>query len=369
MRVTTAQGTAALDAVAEEWDAIVARNGYGPAHLTDWLRTIFGLKARDRRLTITRVEASGEAVGFSAMVVADIRWNRLPMRQLTPLALLNQLHGSQFVVAHDHLRSVVFALVETAARSSETWDIWPMHLESGESQAFEFERALATLGLQYGTTAGEASPYLRLPADWEALQSGLQPRFRTSLRSREKAFRAAGEVQLQFYRSRADVPAALRAIEKIEARSWKVRSGLPITDSKHWTFYREYAELAAGAGRLVIAVLELNGEPLAFDYAVIDQGVYYLLQTSHTEDRKDLYPGFILRKLVIQWLIEQGAVEIDFGTGDTEWKSRWTRTVRRHTQYVVYGRSLRGRLVSAVADLKARRDRIDRVGHGTPHEP
>ena len=149
-------------------------------------------------------------------------------------------------------------------------------------------------------------------------------------------------------RTSVEVLEGLAAIEDIERESWKQREGLPITHPRHWSFYRNYAAKAASRGALMLCTLEVGGQPIAFDFGVLDGGTYFLLQTSFRESAAETYPGLVLRKLVTERLIELGAREVDFGTGDSEWKSKWTRQQRRHLRYEIFGSTMRSRVLGLI---------------------
>ena len=141
----------------------------------------------------------------------------------------------------------------------------------------------------------------------------LQPRFRTSLRSRERRLREKGKVELRFLDTLKLWEEGLEAIKSIEEDSWKVGAGTAITvQDFQWEFYRRYAPIAAAAGTLRIPVLHLDDEPVAYDYALLHHGVYYLMKTSYKNKWHDSYPGFVLRYLLMDWTYSQNVGEIDF---------------------------------------------------------
>jgi len=182
---------------------------------------------------------------------------------------------------------------------------------------------------------------MRLSETWEEKMKTLQPRFRTSLRSREKRLREKGRTELRFLDSVTDWQAGLEAIREIEGDSWKVSAGSAITEQDfQWQFYSRYAPIAANNGTLRIPVLFLEGEPLAYDYALLERGVYYLLKTSYKQKWQEMYPGFVLRKLLVEWMYAQQGSEIDFLGKDEEWKLKWTESVREHTVCYSYNRNL-----------------------------
>src|SRR5262249_17948739 len=121
-----------------------------------------------------------------------------------------------------------------------------------------------------------------------------------------------------------------------------------ITHPSHWSFYQQYARAMAGSSVLRLSILRVDDEPVAFDYGLQYDGTYYLLQTSYKEAWHEHYPGFVLRKLLIEKLCSLGIKEIDFGGDAPDWKLKWTNQARQHRFYTIFNRSMRGRYLGWV---------------------
>lgn len=353
--VISASGWSEARAFRDEWDQLNAASLLGPDHQIDWLDAMCVVHGGDARVCVQFLRRGGNVVAVAPFVLRRHTWQRMPIRVLEHVNYINQLHGTQVLIGAVPVEEVYRSLFGPDGLGAMRWDICNWYCVEGEPQAVALEDALAGRGYRYAKTPGKAAPYLLLPPSWDELMGTLQSRFRTTIRSRERAMEQAGKVELRFHNAPENVDAGLRAIEEIEHDSWKSESGLPVTHPKHWNFYRTYARTAATRGRLMNCVLYVNDEPLAFDYAVQDKGTYYLLQTSFKKSAASLYPGLVLRKKVINVLIEQKFGQIDFGKGDSEWKAKWTKTARQHANYTIFGRTLRGRAMHLAGSLKGRR--------------
>jgi CelD/BcsL family acetyltransferase involved in cellulose biosynthesis len=356
IRIENLEGSAVLEGDADTWNAIVGRANLGPAHRTEWLLAAYSSGGHSDRLYVMRLWQDGTPVGYFAYLIRRESWHGVPVRHLVPLALLNQLHGTQFVIEPRCCDDAIRAIVNHVAHIGRQWDHWSFYSLEGEPQAIALEQSLASADMAWTSQTAVSSPYLSLPRSWRELEMTLQSRFRTTIRSRMRTIAERGAVSLRLYSTPDEVDAALRCVHDIEAESWKQLGGLPITDPRHWGFYQRFAHEAAKSGTLVIASLEFSGRPLAFDYAVLQDGTYYLLQTSYQQSAKDLYPGLVLRRLMIDNLLARGVREVDFGTGDTEWKAKWTSTIRSHRSYRIFGRSFRGRAMHLLERVRGQRD-------------
>ena len=331
-----------IHAYVDAWNSLVDREGYGPALRPDWLQSVWMEKGTGKRLVIKVIRSGDQCVGFAPFVFHRENRKGVPVRIVQPLSMLNQLHGTQMVVASDFREAVVGSVLRSLGQPKQHWDLLLMYLSASDIQTRCLLDHFRSAHLRYVVQPGMSPPFMNVTGTWDELMAGLQSRFRSTLRSRERRLREKARVELRYHDSPDDTAQGLRAIEEIESRSWKHDTGLPITDPSHWGFYQRYAQRAAQASMLRLPILYLNDEPVAYDYGLIHQGVYYLLQTSYKDEWKADFPGFVLRKLLIEDLTRVGIRQINFGGDATEWKMKWTNQKQRYDSYLVFGRSVRG---------------------------
>lgn len=335
-----------------EWDAVVTREGLSPAHEFDWLATLWKLRGQGRQVLLLVIRDTQRVVGFAPFVKETERRKGVKVQLLKPLGLFHQLHGTQMILA-ERKQEALEAVFDHLARYHDGWVLWPMAFLLGEEQETIFKSLLREHEYPFTVYAGDRSPYLLIDGSWEDKMKKLQPRFRTALRSRERRLREKGRLEFRFLGGASDWQQGLEAIREIEEQSWKSGAGTAITVQQfQWRFYSSYAPIAASAGTLRIPVLYFDGEPLAYDYALYRNGVYSLLKTSFQQSWEQAYPGFILRKLVIEWLYTNQGREFDFLGKDEEWKMKWTDTVREHILYHSFNRHLRARYLFGIHCMK-----------------
>ncbi len=345
-----------------EWEAMVGKERLTPAHTYEWLKVLWEIyRSSVDSLMLLTVRSDGRLVGIAPFVKKNERRKGLKIPLLRPLNIFS-LHGTQFILDGNQ-PLVMEAIFRHIACRHRDWGLWFMTYQEGEEQALVFETILNQYKYPFSKRATERSPYLLMRGTWEDKMKTLQPRFRTALRSRQKRLEERGKLELRFFNSTEDWRAGLEAIAQIEEESWKASAMTAITrDFRQWAFYEKYAPLAAANQTLRIPVLYVAGEPVAYDYALFKDGVYYLLKTSYKKKWEDAYPGFVLRKLLMERLYAEKAVEMDFLGKDEQWKMKWTDSVRRHVEYTVFNRTLRSRYLLAfnrVAALANRRSAVN----------
>ena len=345
--------------IRQEWNHLVSQLSLGPAQEFEWLGTAWDVNQPNRELLIVLIRDSEGLAGIAPFVKETETRNGLKVKMLRALGMLHPLHGTQMILARNQ-QALLAAVFDYLREKHGDWALWFTQYQGGEEQEMLYTRALDERGYNYEFCPAERSPYLQIQETWDEKIKSLQPRFRTSLRSREKRIREKGRVELRFLDSPTEWGAGLHAIREIEEDSWKIAAGSAITvQDFQWQFYSRYAPIAAGKGTLRIPILFLDGEPLAYDYALFDRGIYYLMKTSYKQKSQDLYPGLVLRKLLVEWTYAQNGKEIDFLGKDEDWKMKWTGAVREHNDYFVYNRTWSARYLHGLHRLKTliKRDR------------
>jgi hypothetical protein len=340
------------DLIRQEWNRLVSQLSLGPALEFEWLGAAWDVNQANRELLLVLVRDSEGLAGIAPFVKETETRKGLKVKILRALALLHPLHGTQMILARNQ-DALLAAIFDHLQEKHGDWALWFTQYHRGEEQESLYTRALDERGYAYEFHAAARSPYLQIQETWDEKIKLLQPRFRTSLRSREKRIREKGRLELRFLDSPKEWEAGLHAIREIEEDSWKIAAGSALTlQDFQWQFYSRYAPIAAQKGTLRIPILFLDGEPLAYDYALFDRGIYYLMKTSYKQKSQDLYPGLVLRKLLVEWTYAQNGKEIDFLGKDEDWKMKWTDTVREHNDYFVYNRTWSARYLRGLHRLK-----------------
>lgn len=337
-RVEVVEGRAALDRLAPEWDALVAR---GPVDLPfvrhRWLAAwldVFAPGAPVRVLCAR--DAAGEAVGFAPL---------LERREA----------GATWLVApaNDHSCRVEWALGPDA--SGAVAALWA-HLRD----ALRWDALLLRDLPRDGPTSTLLEPLARadrhLTGRWRSLDTphlvlGGTPaeertssKFRANLRRRAKRLGEMGAVALRRIEAPADVDEAVEAFFALEAAGWKGANGTAIAgDPRLRAFYLRVAREAAAAGELAGRALTLDGRAIAFHLGLVHRGTYYLPKTAYDESLAPVSPGQLLHREVVAECEARGLGALDFLGPDMTWKRDWEPEHRPHDWLYVYRPSLRGR--------------------------
>lgn len=123
------------------------------------------------------------------------------------------------------------------------------------------------------------------------------------------------------------------AYETVYQGSWKPEEGSP-------TFLRALAEQEGAAGTLRLGIAQLDGEPVAAQLWLVENGEATIHKLAYAESAKHLSPGTILGHAMFRRAIDKDRVRvIDYGTGDEPYKADWM--AERHQLWQLTARNPR----------------------------
>ena len=194
----------------------------------------------------------------------------------------------------------------------------------------------------FGIEDSLRSPYLPLPATWAGVREGLNPSFRKTLdRKLRKAAQLGDSLRVRFVTS-ADLSKAF----DIATESWQHVAGTSIGSTA--SLRQFYSEIATASDWLQLAILELDGTPISFEFDLMYERVLYNLKLGYRSQFGALSPGLVLQAKVLEKATEDGVHQYDFMGSDEGYKRQWSQTVRVHRRIVVFNHQVVLRMVHLV---------------------
>lgn len=178
--------------------------------------------------------------------------------------------------------------------------------------------------------------------DFEAYWATRPGKLRSTARRKAKA--AALDIAIH---DRFD-PEAWAAYEAVYRASWKPEEG-------SFGFLRALAEQEGAAGTLRLGIARKDGQPLAAQLWLVENGEAVIHKLAYRDDAKSLSPGTILGEAMFRHVLERDHVRsIDYGTGDEAYKADWMAERRTLWRVSAYNpRSPKGLLGAARAKASA----------------
>ncbi len=216
----------------------------------------------------------------------------------------------------------------------------PVELDSARWQAFRSAVDRAALAHAEQTHYGVGR--LTLRGEWSEFMAQASGNHRRYLRKAQRRADAAGKLSLHVIDSppREQLAALLERGFAVEDRSWKGREGTSVVRTPGMlAYFTQQAEQLAHWGQLRLVFLELNGEPIAFEYGYLAKGVYFTPKVGYDESFSSLCPSQLLRSQLFEHSFDEGDVQqVDFWGPESDATLRWSN-----------GRYTMGRIALATA--------------------
>jgi len=165
--------------------------------------------------------------------------------------------------------------------------------------------------------------------DWRGYLAGRPGALRETVRRRLRDAERDATLTFAVAATPAEVEAGIAEYEAVYARSWKEPEPFP-------RFNAVLMRHAAAAGWLRLGLLRRDGQAIAVQLWILQNGVAAVLKLAHDEAFKPLSPGTVLTAWMLRRLItEEAAAGIDFGRGDDPYKQLWTSARRQRVGVVL----------------------------------
>lgn len=177
---------------------------------------------------------------------------------------------------------------------------------------------------------------VRLPGSWEDYLQGLQPRFRTKIRSVMRNVENRPEVRFGFCDDADQLNRLLPVLFDLHTRRW-AREGKPgvFGGNAKRDFYVRLSKSLLERRWLRFSYLEWKGRVLACQYGFVYYNTYSQLQEGYEPASEHWNPGVALRGWSIRELLKEGLAEYDFLGGVSRHKMDWGADTKYSKRVVI----------------------------------
>lgn len=184
------------------------------------------------------------------------------------------------------------------------------------------------------------SPYIILEKTWKLYLENRKSKFRNNLKRLMRKSKEAG-FKYRMVSKDENPEAITKAVWQVEKNSWKHRAGTGIDASKiKKTFYRRIIHQAHDQGNLYMAMMELDGRPIAYDFNWSSGDTVFSLKMGFDEEFRNIAPGKLLFAYTIKKSIEDGFRHHELMGINEDFKSEWTEKLRKHSRFHVYNKGM-----------------------------
>jgi CelD/BcsL family acetyltransferase involved in cellulose biosynthesis len=306
----TVETRAEIAPIAQEWDALARRTAAAPFLRPGWHEAWLAAFSLGRPLVLTAWRDR-----LAGVLMTCRRGGAL----MSPTNVHTPAFG---ILASDPAaaRSLAQALFALRART-----IALDYLLADDPVLADIDAAAAAAGHAVVRRTLQRSPYATLrPGD--DVDARIGDKRARNLRRFERRLRSAGRVEVEVADGRERLEALLEEGFRLEGSGWKAARGTAIASQPATRrFYTDVARWAAEAGILRLAFLRLNGEGIAFHFALEDVSAYYLLKCGYSPEMRHCAPGRLLARAMFARAIAQGLERFELLGADDAWKREWAR--------------------------------------------
>jgi CelD/BcsL family acetyltransferase involved in cellulose biosynthesis len=332
-------------ALAGEWSSLLARcEANHPFNSHPWLSAWYRHFGVGRPVEVLAVRRGGRLVCCLPTIAGEpVRLHGHSFRRRT---LWVNTHSFRSGVLCDPAHLDALDPVADHLAAADDWDLMDLpYLPHGMAANRALMAALARRGIAARSRRGMVSPRLAIHGTWDEYLGSQSRSRRESVRRLRRKVLEKSDGRVEITRGHAaDLEARLEACWAISTHTWKHRQGSSIAaDPARAAFYRSVA--MDGPDWLVLGLLHLDGQPIAFEYDLLYEGVLYNLKLGYDEAFEKASPGLALRIELLRWAHENKVAVYDYMGPTADYKARFGTDSVAHDNLRLYGRTAPARLL------------------------
>ncbi len=295
----------------------------------EWIDCFWRHYGQGKQLQVVLWQPEGELRGILPLVV-DRQWTKVgPLRFLTyPLQNWGTFYSPLGPDPEQTLRATLPWLLE----HSSGWDVLELRWVQLESKQERSLRAvLEQMGLHAAETVMEYSPAIRLPESWDQYLASRSGKWRNNWRRAVRRLQRAGKLRWVRYRPRGENHGEgepcwelFEHALAVSRRSWQARAtdGTTLCHEQVLPFFRDLFQAAVRLGAADLALLYLDGRPVAYHFNLVHQGRLFGLRTGYDQQVRHLGAGLVATARLIQDSIYRGDRLLDMGAPCSPFKKQ-----------------------------------------------
>ena len=355
MQVRLVDNFAELASLKEDWQRLLgASRGNSVFHTWEWTETwwaVFGVRLQ---LQVLIAEADSNVVGIAPLSLGTLKMGGISLRALQ---FLGQ-QGETTTEYHDILckaedEDAVCSAFANFIKQQMAWDVFTGERMLDDSAACRWLLPHFTGdGYTIEQFKHEQPAYLPLGESLESMLAAKSRNFRQQYRQSVRRLEKLGETKLLVAGKDMGVSEALAIVAQLNRERWQERGSSFKTDA-YFAFHEKLAARFAENGWLWLAILTLDGEPVAARYDFCYGGKMWCFQGGWHPKIKDCRPGTIMTGYAIEHATASSLKEYDFLCGEADYKTRWSEGTRSSHNWEVFNKkTLRGKALPILRAIK-----------------
>ena len=306
-----------------------------------WFRNLAGQALpEDCRARIYVVHEGDDVRGILPMKFATGSW--LSSRKLEALSNYYSSLFMPLAASADCLQTIVDEI------ASERWDSVDLHPMVQDSPFFGgLVVAMKRSGMSVQQYCCFGNWYMKVDGrSYKDYSNALPSKLRNTLKRKGKQFSTMAS-RMEIVTGINGVDRAIAAYQKVYGSSWKM-------PEPHPGFMPGLIRLCAEHGWLRLGLAYLDEEPIAAQLWIVKDGIASIYKLAYDEKFSRLSAGSLLTAKLMEHVIDvDRVIEVDYLTGDDDYKKDWMSDRRERWGIIAYNRlTLRGIFMSGLTLMK-----------------
>lgn len=243
---------------------------------------------------------------------------------------------------------VAAALVDWLCRN-QTGTPWKLlmlgGIDAGDRVTCQFIEQMTARGALPCSQPGPNCWRIELPPTWDDYLARLSKSHRKQLRRLERRLLCTGRAVMRVSSTTTELDRDLAALADLhERRRQEQGEACRFADERFAQFHQEAARQLLACGLLRLAVIDLDGRPVAAEYQVLSRDVVYAYQSGIDPAALDFEPGKLAMLATLRRAIDEGYRVFDLLRGDEPYKAHWRARPRPSMQVTIWSPYSSGRL-------------------------
>jgi len=321
----------------ETWDELLAQS-FPPTfqYEFEWVSAWTEFMRKDWKPFLLVVKEDEKIIGIFPLMYRD-EWRRniLPFRRVKFLAS-DQMDFSLVLADQKNMFIVVDAALSWLYSGKLRWELLILdHLVEGNPAVSEIVNWLRAHNAESEQHRGKYY-YINLGRPWEEIWRDMSRRYvrRNINLARNRIYRA-GSWQIEVNPDWDSSSIISRASKIHMKRQEKFGRTSPYFDKNYKLFLGRIIDFAQTNQLFQSHWLKFRDQYIAYTFGFSQCGIYYGWQMAIDTDYESLYPMRLLLIEAIQLYYQKGFLEFNFGTGEAEYKTKWTNDSRGNYRFIV----------------------------------
>ena len=340
MKLSILKSVADLEAIAQEWMALLQATANNVLHLSHrWFFLSYKtFHSNDRLYVIVLRGDDGNLNGIAPLVIVNERYRWMKVRKIC-FARNQQNPSNDFIFRKGFELQCLKAVLDHLCGFA-LWQIIDLQMtNANEATAAAIKEYLDAKRMPYGLRDNRLSPYIKIDGDWNGFWARRSKKFKKSIRNKINKANHVGYSVEKIRFDRHD-PDALADMLRISAASWKRDIGTDLLTKKdNWSFYRELCAAYGCAGYITLYFLNVQKMRAAFEFHIEYRNIVYPIRADYDRMHEKLSPGSILEYEIIKSAFERGDIKEYNSCGHTyKYLMNWTETARPYINIEIFNR-------------------------------